>query len=203
MVVKKNLNSILFLFEGDTEFEFYKKLLESKLPSRSIQLHWGNLRGVDNITQKALGKIHSFLDNKKYKDEKSIHVYIAFDREGERHIPSRLNCQLLRHKLIAKKSRIASITEIIATQDLESWFFYDIKGLYKFLNIPKTKQNFSLFKNPEQLNNVHLSHLFHKNGKHYQKGTKTAGLIDKLNLELIYDNIEDLQKAIEAILKQI
>ncbi len=37
MAIGKNKNSLLFLYEGETEAEFYKKIFDNYIPQRTIQ----------------------------------------------------------------------------------------------------------------------------------------------------------------------
>lgn len=192
-------NSILFLYEGETEGEFYKKVLDIYLSKIKLRRNYSNLKGVYNINKKVTSKIKSYLINKGYKDLNNIHVFIAFDREGPRTTETLLNIDKLNSAFINKKSRIKSINQIIATQDLESWFFNDLDGIYDYLGVPKKKRNYKLSKNTEATNNRILSNLFHKNNKHYQKGRRAHNFIDHLNLKLIIGNTPDLQNGITEI----
>lgn len=197
-----NAHSILFLYEGDTEKEFYNKILTQNLPPRSIRIERGNLHGVYSLDIKVENKINSYLDSEKYKDCKNIHVFVAYDREGIRTKKSALNISLLQKKFITKKSRVKSINEVIATQDLESWFFYDLEGIYRYLRVPVSERNIDKYSNPEKMHNRILSALFHKHNKHYQKGKKAEGFIDYLDLNLIRDSVVELGEFIK-ILKSI
>ncbi len=194
-----NKNSILFLYEGETEEEFYKTIFEKYIPKRLIRRNFGNLKGVYNLNKKVDGKIESYLYNETFSDCKHIHVFVAYDREGTRDKLSSLNIKLLQEKFITKKSRITAIHEIIATQDLESWFFNDLEGIYSFLEVPKTKRNLKAYPNIEATNNYKLSELFHRYNKHYQKGKKAQGFISKLNIDSIIEKTAELKEAIEKI----
>jgi hypothetical protein len=54
---EKNPNSILFLYEGETEDDFYKKIFKKYVPKRAIRQNFGNLKGVYNVTEKVRNKI--------------------------------------------------------------------------------------------------------------------------------------------------
>jgi hypothetical protein len=193
-----NPNSILFLYEGETEKEFYEKIFDIYLPKRKIKIIKSNLYGVHNINKKVRNKILRFLDDKKDQDQ--IHVLVAYDREGTRNVPSNLNPDILKKKFVShKNSRIASINEVIATQDLESWLFNDIEGIYNFLRIPKTERKVNRFNNIEATNNRTLSKLFHRYNKHYQKGRRIEGFLNHLNIEKIYNCTPQLKKMMKLI----
>ena len=67
-----NQNSVLFLYEGETEREFYYKLFEANLDARKIRIAKSNLHGIWNLNKKVKNKIKSFLADKKFCTEKGI-----------------------------------------------------------------------------------------------------------------------------------
>lgn len=192
-----NPNSILFLYEGETEGEFYSKIFLKYVPHRRIRISKANLHGNYNLNEKVKNKILSFLDKKK--DHNQIHVIIALDRDGPRNTPTMLNNALLENDFIYPRSRVKSIRQIVATQDLESWFFHAIEGIYKFLKVPVARRNIKKYSNVEATNHQTLSHLFHINKKHYQKGTRVEGFINNLDIDLIYNNVPELKSAFNFI----
>lgn len=201
MTPRKNNNSILFLYEGETEKEFYKAIFEKYIAPRSIRINYGNLRGVYDLNNKVESKIKAYLDNKDPKDYKNINVFIAYDREGDRNTDTLLNTDELEKNFIFDGSRVKSINEIVATQDLESWLFNDLDGIYTFLKVPKSKRNLKAYPNCEMVTNRTLSTLFHKYKKHYQKGKRVANFINSLDLEKIYNSVPDLKNGIEKMKK--
>jgi len=199
-----NPNSILFLYEGETEGEFYKFFFD-QFPSRKIRIYKSNLKGVYSLNNKVSSKIKSYLASKKFEDCIQIHVFVAFDREGSRDNPCALDVGSLEHQFVGcNGARVVSINPIIATQDLESWFFHDLKGIYKFLGTPKSKANLKAYRNPDATNNRILSDLFHRFGKHYQKGRRVEGFLKSLDLKYIIDTVPELKEAknkISALIK--
>jgi hypothetical protein len=205
-LLKKNLckktsnpNSVLFLYEGETEKEFYDKIFALKLPSRKIQINKANLHGIYKINKKVRNKINDYLKLPKFIEYKSISVIVAHDREGTREIESCFNIDLIK-KDFAKNKRIKNIIEIIATQDLESWLLHDIEDIFIYLGVPKKERNKEKYKNVEAYDNKHLSTLFHRYGNHYQKGKRVEGFLTKLNLDIIYSKTPELQELIRHIL---
>ncbi|WP_025668142.1 DUF4276 family protein [Aquimarina megaterium] len=198
MSITKNQNSILFLYEGETEKEFYNLFLNKYIERRKIRTNFGNLNGVYDINNKVESKIKSYLANSKFSDCNQIHVFVAYDREGDRNTDTLLNIKELNKNFSVgdKKSRIISINEIVATQDLESWLFYDLKNIYSFLRVPNSQRNLKAYPNCEAVNNKTLSTLFHRFGKHYQKGKRVRNFIESLDLEIIYNNVQELQNAV-------
>ncbi|WP_272149144.1 DUF4276 family protein [Tenacibaculum aiptasiae] len=201
MALIKNKNSILFLYEGETEKEFYKKIFDIFIEPRSIRINYGNLKGVYDLNNKVESKIKAYLDNKNPKEFNNINVFIAYDREGDRNTDTLLNLKELKNTFIYEKSRIKSIHEIVATQDLESWLFNDLDNIYSFLKIPNSKRNLKAYPNCEMVNNRTLSSLFHKNKKHYQKGKSVSNFINSLDLVKIYNSVPDLRNGITEMKK--
>ena len=158
-----NPNSILFLYEGDTEKEFYNIVFENYLPRRRIRVTKKNLHGTDtNLNKKLMGKIIEHLDNQP--DRHRVHVFIAIDREGPRSQESRLNLERLIKNLIYRESRVISVNEIIATQDFESWLFIDIKGIFKYLKVPISQRSTKKYNNHEGMQQLFLNRIrYHLN----------------------------------------
>ena len=199
MAKEKNQNSLLFLYEGETEGEFYKMIFDSYVPPRKIRRNYSNLRGIYALNDKVKSKIESYLQNETFVSCNKIHVFVAYDREGPRDTEAQLDLKSLNEKYICEDSRISSINEIVATQDLESWFFHDLEGIYKYLKAPKSKRNLSAYPNTEATNHRILSGLFHRFDKHYQKGKRVHGFVAQLNIKKIFDNVQELNDSISII----
>jgi hypothetical protein len=193
-----NPNTIFFLYEGDTEREFYNIIFKKHLSYRKIRLAYKNLKGITtNINRKISGAIidHS----EKHPERKNIHVFIAIDREGPRTLKPLIDIITLKKQFIKKDSQISSIHAIIATQDFESWLFFDIEGIFKFLGCNLKKCPIKTYSNVEKTNNRTLSQLFRKHGKTYFKGTRVHNFIKTLDIDKIYNNCNDLRKGIEKM----
>ncbi len=203
MARNQNPKSFLFLYEGYTEKEFYDKIFDAYLPKRKIRIHKYNLKGIgNNLNKKVRRRIHGFLTDKRKTQETEVYIIIAYDREGTRAIDTLLNIDKLRTEFITqKKSRIKGISEIVATQDLESWFFHDMNGIYNYLKVPK-KSRTLVISDVEKTNNRVLAQLFRKHNRIYQKrGKACAGFIASLDLDMIYRKSTDLKKAIADMIK--
>jgi Domain of unknown function (DUF4276) len=198
MAAGKNKNSLLFLYEGETEAEFYKKIFDNYIPQRTIQKNYSDLKGVYNLNSKVKRKIESYLLHDNHLTCKHIHVFVAYDREGPRGTETQLDIENLRKEFITE-SRIKSINEIVATQDLESWFFHDLEGIYKYLKVPKSQRNLTAYNNVEATNNRILSALFHRFDVHYQKGKRVQGFLNQLDIDKIYNNVQELKDSVDYI----
>jgi len=107
----------------------------------------------------------------------------------------------LGNRFIREPTQIKSINEIIATQNLESWFFYDIEGIYNFLRVPRNERNPHKYYNVESTNYRTLSYLFRKYNKIYLKGRSVGVFLKRINIQKIYNSCEDLRVGIERMIK--
>lgn len=195
----QNPNSILLLYEGDTEQEFYELIFEKFIPSRSIRISYDNLKGIStNINKKVIGKILKHIKNNP--DLNAVNVFIAIDREGDRTNDSPLDLDVIINKVNESTDQVSKIHEIIATQGIESWFFIDIDGIYNYLRAPKNRRNPQKYSNYESFDKKKLSQLFRLFGRAYIEGHRCEKFLKKLDLEKIYNNCIDLQSAIEKII---
>ncbi len=182
----------LIFVEGETEEEFYQVVCDRYLRGLSKQVK--NLHGNFNIHSKILDKTVSFLEN---HPESEVRVYCCIDRESRDQNPP-INIDNLVKTFALKKCRVLSVRKIIATQMIESWFFHDTEGIYKFLSTPKSKRNYK-FKPPEKFTHIHLADLFKRNGKIYIKGKRCKNFIKHLDIKKIVGACEELQKGINLI----
>jgi hypothetical protein len=192
---------IIFLYEGETEKEFYDLIFKAKLP-KGARMYFIHLQGFINTNSKGVRHtLNKFLWSHKNLDENHLHVFIAYDREGPIGTDLPIDVGLLRSDF-QDEQRIKSIDEIIATQDLESWLFLDIDGIYSFLKTQKSKRAPHKYKSHQSFNNRDLSALFYQHDKHYRKGEGVASFISKLDLEKIYNSCNELSGGIELIISK-
>lgn len=188
----------LIFVEGDTEEEFYKKLLDGYL--RGIPKSVINLKGIYNVHRKLLGKTLDFLH--KHKDY-TVRVYCCIDMECRDHNPP-LDIDDLQNSFCEDQDfkRVKSADAVFAIQMIESWFFYDINGINEFLKVPRKARNPAKFSPPAKYTHIDLSKLFQRYGKTYIKGHKCANFIDHLNLEKICNDCVELKAWLELIKRQ-
>jgi hypothetical protein len=197
---KPNGKAVLFLYEGETEGEFYPRIFKSYLDFREckIRLSAQCLGGNFNINSKVVNAIYNYLRYLEGKGEtRLLHVFVALDRERRAQFMAPIDLILIKEQV--GNEFVKSVETIVATQDFESWLFIDIINIYKFLRVPISLRNIDKYKNYESFNNDDLSKLFSQHKKHYKKGKKVEGLLNALNLEKIYDNCRDLKNGIELM----
>lgn len=95
-----------------------------------------------------------------------------------------------------------SVNLIKATQQIESWFFYDIEGIYIYLKVPKSQRKRNAYQPPERFGYRDLQRLFEKYGKTYMKGKRAESFINKLDIEKIVCNCKELREGIQLIQSQ-
>lgn len=198
-VRKKPQKEVALIFvEGDTEKEFYTKLAETYLHGISKAVI--NMHGIGNVHRNVLGKAEAFLHQ---HGDVTVRIYCCIDRESRDHNPP-LDIDDLRSELKKQRdfNRVLSADAIIATQMIESWFFYDIGGIYKFLKVPRNLRNTTKFRPPEKFTHLDLSKLFARFGKTYIKGRKCANFINHLDLGEIYGRCSELSVGLNLIIGQ-
>lgn len=193
----RNKEVALIFVEGDTEVEFYKVVFTKYMDG--IAKKSFNLNGNYNIYGKIIDKTVHYLTN---NPGTLVRIYCFIDRESRYHNPP-----LDENTLISKfesdnflNDKILSLNVILATQMIESWFFYDIEGIYRFLRTPKKDRCPKKYKVIEKLNSYDLSKLFSRYGNIYIKGKRCKFFIDHLDIEKIFKNCTELRNGIELII---
>lgn len=185
----------LLLVEGDTDKIFYDEVKNFSLSSLRCTIK--NLEGLYNINQKIIDCIENYVVQHK-KD--TIRLYCCLDRESRYERVPGFDITIIKKYIKEQKLiNILSIDSIIATQQLESWFFYDIEGIYRFLKVPQSQRNPNAFKPPEKYGYKQLQKLFERNSKTYSKGKRCQSFIKNLNTRKIASNCKELHDGIELI----
>ncbi|MDH3975421.1 MAG: DUF4276 family protein [Deltaproteobacteria bacterium] len=197
---KKLQEVSLFFVEGETEIEFYTKEIARHFPTLKKRII--NLHGNSNIHRKVLGKAFDFINKNK---EYVIRIFCCVDRESRDHNPpldiNELSKSICENPLLEK--HVISVDKVIATQMIESWFFYDIEGIYRYLRAPRKERNPSKYQPPEKYTHIDLSKLFERYGKTYIKGKKCKYFIDNLDIIRIYNECQELKDGIKLVEKRI
>jgi hypothetical protein len=132
-----------------------------------------------------------------------VRIYCCIDRESrDQNPPVDINYLAKTFDIGSRKCCVLSVDKIIATQMIESWFFHDMDGIYKFLSTPHSKRKYHKFKTPEKLTHIDLANLFIRSGKIYIKGKRCQNFINHLNIDKIYKACEELQEGIRLIARK-
>ncbi|MFZ2148695.1 MAG: DUF4276 family protein [Sedimentisphaerales bacterium] len=188
----------LLLVEGDTDMFFYKRIKNSFIKECRTTIQ--NLQGVYNINKKVINSIVDYVQ--LHRDEK-IRVYCCFDRDSRYGQVPEFDIKKIRKYVKDENIKnILSINLIRATQQIESWFLYDIEGIYEYIKVPRSQRNPKAFRPPEKFGYRHLQRLFERYGKTYTKGKKAGNFINHLDTGKIVSNCKELRQGIELIQSQ-
>lgn len=171
--------------EGDTEVDFYKKLIAYLREKNGGCLHCKvdirNVKGVGRYQNK-VSRIFENSVKKQYPDH-DYKVVLCYDSdvfEFSKKPPVDWDevTKALREKGAGDVRLVKAVTSI------EDWFLYDVEGLRKFLKLSNK------FKMTGYKGQKGLAQLFLKAKKTYIKGVRCNGLIEALDLNVIIPNIE-------------
>jgi len=193
---RKYTTSLIFV-EGDTEEEFYELLFKKHLTGISKKTF--NLEGNYGGESKVL---HRTMDYLWRHPGATVKIFIFIDRESRKGYPP-IDLNVIRETLYKNnktRKRILNIEEIVATQMIESWFFYDIQGIFNFLRVPSHERNARKYTPIEKLTHIDLSKLFSKYGKVYIKGKRCRNFLQHLDIDKIYKSCPELRRGITSII---
>ena len=178
---------IVLFVEGETDFEFYKKLIEylkSKYASQNIQINNHkiyNVKGIGNYASKVPGKFKNEIVP-KYGFFRLI-VFCSYDNDVFKFSPKPpVDWDEVKRRLL--DSGAEEVYFIVAKDMIEDWFLFDVNGLCTFLKI-KVPKKIKGKNGYEKMN-----FLFKKANKIYEKGTYTYKFIASLDIDKIYTSIK-------------
>jgi hypothetical protein len=188
----------VLLCEGDTEEIFYSRIKVFCFASLRPKVE--ELKGLFNINKKIIDRIQIYVRQGK---EDPIRAYCCVDRESRYGQVPGLDIDSI-IDFVRKEGieQVLSIDSIIATKQIESWFFYDIEGIYDFLKAPNSRRNPGKYKPPERFGKKDLQRLFDQFGKDYQSGRSAENFINHLDIGKIVSKCKELREGIEKIKSQ-
>ena len=183
--IQKKILVVVFV-EGDTEVEFYKRLISHLRDfcggrlSCEVKIH--NLKGVGNY-QSIAKRIFEKKIKKDYPGNSyEYKVFLSYDTDiFEFARKPSVNWKAVISLL--KSLGADEVHEIKAKSSIEDWFLCDRDGIRLFLNI---SQSADVSKGNGLTG---LKTLYKNANKTYVKGLKSTGLVDSLNLNLILPQI--------------
>jgi hypothetical protein len=185
----------LLLVEGETEEVFYQRVKDEFLKGYRCKVIC--IGGLYNVNRKIVNKVFRY---QQCHSDELIRVYCCLDKESRYGMTPDFDIAIIKKRLLEIRiKRVLSVKKIIATQDIESWFFHDLDGIYRYLKVKRSDRNPQKYNPPERYNNEHLKKLFSKHGKEYRKGKRAGNFISKLNLKRIISNCNELKNGIELI----
>lgn len=193
------MNKCLVLFiEGDTEVEFYKRVLlyaRQKRPQKrfDISIECKNVKGVGGFKNIALRKFIKEI-KPKYGEECEFSIALCRDTDVFELSP-KPPVDWVEVESTFKEYGVKNVIHIKAKQSIEDWFLFDTEGIISFLRLPKKTKVFG--KNGYDK----LKKLFRKANNMYYKGMKSNGMIERLDIDkivqCIQEELEPLYNALE------
>ena len=178
---------------------FYDRIKESCLNPEGCRVTIRNLKGLFNINEKVIDKVVEYCD--KHTDE-FVRVYCCLDRESrEGETPGFEIGIILREIRKRDIKSVLSVDKIIAIQQIESWFFWDIETIYKYLKVARSRRK-KTYRPPKKYTYHDMIKLFRDHEKIYNKGKRCGYFIQQLNLNTIISNCSELRDGIEKIKSQ-
>jgi len=186
------------ILEGDTEQIFYSIIRDKFL--RNIQIELRNIRGQGNINKDILREIFKYTYN---NPGDRVRAYCCIDAEKLKTSATPFELELIRNKARERNmAHVLSIDGILADPDIESWFFYDIEGIYKFLGAKRSQRNIRKYSNVSKLGKKDLHQLFGRFKEEYFSGNRAKHFINNLNIENIVSKCKELSEGIKLIRSQ-
>jgi len=187
----------LLVLEGDTEQVFYAVVRDKFL--KGIRIALRNIKGRGNVNKDVLSEIYKYTYNNPHD---LVRAYCCIDTERQKRTATPFDLDFVREQAKERRLVVLSLDAILADPDIESWFFYDINGIYKVLGAQKSKRNPQRYSNPKRLCKKDLQQLFRRFGKVYSPGKRATSLIKRLNIDKIVSNSKELREGIKRIQTQ-
>jgi hypothetical protein len=188
---------VVIFVEGETDEEFFKKLLAYYKETSTKELcacKVVNVRGIGRYESKAIAKLKREIKPKIEKDGDILNaVCCSYDTDAFE-FAEKPPVDWRKIKAEVKKMGIPYFTEIKARLMVEDWFLKDVDGLCSFLKIERPKNltgNSGLDK---------IKTLFKRGNKIYQKGRYSNKFLEHTNIALIRSEIANELKDLEKLL---
>ena len=188
----------LLVLEGDTEQVFYPSIRDKFLKGIRVELR--NIKGRGNVNKDILSEIFKYMYVNRHD---LVRAYCCVDTERDKQSATPLDLELISDKARGRgMNRLLSVDQILADPDIESWFFYDIDGIYRFLSAKKSQRNIKTYRNPQNLCKKDMQRLFLRFDKVYLPGRRATHFINSLDIEKIVSNCKVLFQGIQLIQSQ-
>ena len=183
------MNKCLVLFvEGDTEVEFYKRLAANARRLRPVDrfdtnIEYRNVRGVGGFKSIALRKFVKEI-KPKYKNDCKFTVVLCSDTDVfEFASKPPIKWDEVKRELL--NNGASKVIHVQAKRSIEDWFLCDLEGILAFLRLNKNT------KVSGKSGYDKLQRLYKQANKAYYKGIKSNGMIERLDIEKIANEVKD------------
>ena len=177
------MSKCLILFvEGDTEVEFYKKVVENArklhLANRfDTYIEYRNVKGIGGFKSNALRKFVKEI-KPKYGAECTYTVLLCSDTDVFDFSPKPpVKWNEVERELC--ENGASSVIYVRAKHSIEDWFLYDAESIIGFLRLGKNA------KITGKSGYDKLQNLYRQANKVYFKGIKSNGMIARLDIDKI------------------
>ena len=183
------MSKCLVLFvEGDTEVEFYKKVIANARDKRSdrrfdTSIECRNVNGVGGFKNIALRKFVKEI-KPKYDENCIFTVVLCSDTDVfELSQKPPVKWDEVRKDMI--QNGASKVITVKAKHSIEDWFLYDADNIVSFLSLKKgTKITGSTGYDK-------LMRLYRMANKVYYKGMKSNGMVEKLDIDKISESVKE------------
>jgi hypothetical protein len=183
----------VLLVEGPTEAIFYGRIKDKYLKGYCA-CKIEPIGGLFNVNDKVLHAL------KTKNTDRLVRAYCCLDRESRYAQTPAFDLKFIRAELKRVHAKnVLSVDQIIATQMIESWFFHDIMGIYKYLRVPQANRNPRAYIPVDKFHVDDLKNLFRRYNKVYSEGDRARHFIRSLDIEFICSQCTALKKGIEQI----
>jgi len=183
----------LLLVEGPTDRIFYRRV-RSVCLAGALRISVDHLRGLFNVNKKILHRL-------TVRDPHTpVRAYCCLDRESRYGKTPGFDLDFIRGELRNRQTRhVLSVEAIIATQMIESWFFHDLAGIYRYLRVPRSKRSRTAYSPPERYGKIDLQGLFRRYEREYVEGNRSRAFIESLDVEEIATRCQELKTGVSLI----
>ncbi len=181
------MSKCLVLFvEGDTEVEFYRHVISNARKKRAngrfdISIECKNVKGVGGFKNIALRK---FIKEVKPRYGEECEFYVALCRDTDIfELSPKPPIKWDEIEADFKENGAEEVIHIKARHSIEDWFLLDMEGIISFLRLPR-KTKVSGGNGYDK-----LKKLFRQANKMYYKGMKSNGMVERLDIDMIVQNV--------------
>ncbi|MCI8985613.1 MAG: DUF4276 family protein [Lachnospiraceae bacterium] len=192
------MSKCLVLFvEGDTEVEFYKRVISNARQKRAdgrfdINIECKNVKGVGGFKNIALRKFIKEI-KPKYGEECEFNVALCRDTDVFELSPKPpINWSEV--EAAFKENGVRNVIHIRAERSIEDWFLLDVDGIISFLRLSK-KTKVSGGNGYDK-----LKKLFKQANKMYYKGMKSNGMVERLDIDRIVQGVHTQLESLYKVL---
>jgi hypothetical protein len=183
----------VLLVEGDTEAIFYDRVKTAFLQCPcKIEV----IGGLFSVNKKILHALST------KNQDRTVRAYCCLDQESRYAPTPAFDLNFIRAEVREKIRNVLSVDAIIARQMIESWFFHDMSGIYKYLRVPIAQRKPKAFLPVERLRVEDLKRLFLRYKKVYTEGKRAKYFINRLDIQAISAKCVALQRGVALIVNR-